>query len=92
MRGKKRLNEKTMAMLQNSAIEYPEKTFEVRLIVFGPTGGAEASRTIKVLAQTVKGAKRICKSRYRRSEIKSVSVDAEVRGYTDSCLFSIDDF
>jgi hypothetical protein len=57
--------------LQNTAVEPPEILFEVELVIFGSTTRNAARRTIKVLAATVKGARRICKARYGRSEIKS---------------------
>jgi hypothetical protein len=61
-----------MFPLQNPAIERQEKTFYVELVVFGTLTGTAVRRTMTVLAQTARGAKRICKSRYRRIEIKSV--------------------
>jgi hypothetical protein len=63
--------ERIVSLLQNTAIERPEKVFDVELIVFGTLTQSAVKRTIKVLAQTGSGAKRICKSRYRRIEIKS---------------------
>lgn len=60
-----------MAPLQNAAIEYPEKLFNVELVLFGGLSHNAVRRRIPVLAQTSRGAKKICKSRYRRSEIKS---------------------
>lgn len=60
-----------VAPLQNPAIERPEKMFYVDLVIFGTLTRAAVRRTLSVLAQTAKGAKRICKSRYRRSEIKN---------------------
>lgn len=59
-----------MSPLQNSAVEVPEKFFYVELVIFGTITHAAVRRTIGVLAQTTRGAKRICKARYRRSEIK----------------------
>lgn len=59
-----------MAPLQNTAIERPEKMFYVDLVIFGTITRGAVRRTISVLAQTAKGAKKICKWRYRRSEIK----------------------
>lgn len=55
-----------MAPLQNSAIEYPAKLFNVEMVVLGTsrTHGA-IKRTVPVLAQTAKGARRICKARYQ---------------------------
>jgi hypothetical protein len=61
-----------MAPLQNVAIERPELTFEVELVIFGSVTHTAVKRTVMVLAQTMKGARRICKARYRRSEIKGV--------------------
>lgn len=66
-----------MTPLQNPTIERPERMFYVELVVFGTMTRAAMRRTISVLAQTAKGAKRICKSRYRRSEIKSAWEAAE---------------
>jgi hypothetical protein len=62
---------RNMAPLQNMAIERPEKMFYVELVIFGTITHSAARRTIGVLAQTAAGAKRICKWRYRRSEVKS---------------------
>jgi len=59
-----------MSPLQNCAIERPERMFYVELIVFGTLTHGAVRRTIAVLAQSAKGARRICKWRYRRSEIK----------------------
>jgi hypothetical protein len=56
--------------LQNSAIEPPEALFEVELVVFGTLNRGAVRRTISVLAQTARGAKRICLSRYGRVEVK----------------------
>lgn len=61
-----------MTMLRNSAVEAPLKTFEVELVVFGTMSRTATRRIIKVLAETVKGAKRICRQRYRRGEITRV--------------------
>jgi hypothetical protein len=41
----------------------------VELVVFGTVTRCAVRRTIIVLARTIKGAKRICKSRYRRIAI-----------------------
>lgn len=60
-----------MTMLQNAAIERPEKKFYVEFVIFGTITHQAVPRTITVLAQTARGAKRICKSRYRHSEVKS---------------------
>lgn len=59
-----------MILLQNSAIEPPEALFEVELVVFGTINRCAVRRTVNVLAQTTRGAKRICLSRYGRAEIK----------------------
>ncbi|MFC7518863.1 hypothetical protein ACFQUU_28030 [Herbaspirillum sp. GCM10030257] len=59
-----------MAPLQNPAIERLEKIFDVELVIFGTYTHCATKRIVKVLAQTSKGAKKICKWRYRRSEIK----------------------
>lgn len=61
-----------MAPLQNTAIELPEKMFYVELVVFGTLTRGSVRRTIAVLAQTARGARRICKWRYRRSEVKGL--------------------
>jgi len=61
-----------MAPLQNCAIERPERMFYVELVVFGTLTHNAARRTIAVLAQTARGARRICKWRYRRSEVKGL--------------------
>ena len=60
-----------MAPLQNSLIERPERVFEIDMVVFGTVGRLAKQRTIKVLAQTARGARRICRSRYNRCEIRS---------------------
>jgi hypothetical protein len=67
-----------MAPLQNPAIEFPERLFVVETVVFGTLTRSAVRRTITVLARTVKGAKRICKSRYRRVEIKSAKAAAQL--------------
>jgi hypothetical protein len=59
-----------MVPLQNSAIEPPEALFEVELVVFGTLNRGAVRRTISVLAQTARGARRICQSRYGRVEVK----------------------
>ena len=59
-----------MVLLQNSAIESPESLFEVELVVFGTLQHDAVRRTINVLAQTARGARRICLSRYGRAEVK----------------------
>ena len=60
-----------MAPLQNTAIERPEKMFYVDLVISATFAHSPAQRTISVLAQTAKGAKKICKWRYQHSEVKS---------------------
>jgi hypothetical protein len=73
-----------MAPLQNSAIESPERLFQVEFVVTGMAQRLSAvTRTIQVLAQTAKGARRICKARYRHSEIKSAR---EASPTSDPCL------
>lgn len=67
-----------MMPLQNLAIVRPEKTFNIELVLFGTLTRAAGRRTIQVLAQTAKGAKKICKARYKRSEIKSACEAASV--------------
>lgn len=59
-----------MTPLQNSAIERPVSHFEVDLIVFGNLNRDAARRTIAVLAETRRGARRICLSRYGHAEVK----------------------
>jgi hypothetical protein len=71
------------ALLQNSAIERPVRIFDVEMVVFGTIRRSAQKRTIKVLAQTAAGARRICKWRYRRIEIKSareVIAQVEIAG------------
>lgn len=77
-----------MGALQNSAIERPEKIFDVELVVFGTLTQGAVKRTVKVLAQTGSGARRICKSRYRRIEIKSTREVAAFGKYPFPDLFS----
>lgn len=60
-----------MVPLQNNAIERPDKVFFVELVLFGNFTSEAVRRTVSVLAQTAAGAKRICRWRYRDSEIKS---------------------
>jgi hypothetical protein len=60
-----------MALLQNASIERPERIFEIDMVVFGTVDRLAMQRTIKVLAQTAQGARRICRSRYSRCEIRS---------------------
>jgi hypothetical protein len=59
-----------MTLLQNTTVERPDKMFYVELVMFGTLTRAAMRRTVKVLAQTEKGARKICKAYYRRSEIK----------------------
>lgn len=68
-----------MGPIQNAAIERPEKIFDVEMVVFGTSTREAVRRTVKVLAQTGAGARRICRSRYRRIEIRSArpAVQAE---------------
>jgi hypothetical protein len=66
-----------MTLLQNAAVERPDKMFHVDLVMFGSFTRAAVRRTVKVLAQTEKGARRICKTYYRRSEIKSAREAAQ---------------
>ncbi len=68
-----------MPLLQNTAIERPEKMFYVELVTFGTITHSAVLHTIGVLAQTAKGAKRICKWRYRRCEVKSTREAIEFR-------------
>ncbi|MEN3293738.1 MAG: hypothetical protein V7642_2991 [Burkholderiales bacterium] len=63
-----------MAPLQNSMIERPERVFEIEMVVFGTVDRLATIRTIKVLAQTAQGARRICRSRYGRCEIRGARV------------------
>lgn len=67
-----------MAPLQNTAIERPEKMFYVELVIFGTCAQSAVRRTISVLAQSARGAKRICKWRYQCSEIKSTREVLEI--------------
>lgn len=60
-----------MAPLQNSAIERPVALFEIELVVFGTMSREAARLTVNVLAETARGARRICLSRYGRAEVKS---------------------
>jgi hypothetical protein len=56
-------------LLQNSAIDFPERLFEVEFVIVGTATRSTARRTIKVLASTLKGARRVCKSRYMHGMI-----------------------
>ncbi|HEX7635818.1 MAG TPA: hypothetical protein VF427_11125 [Noviherbaspirillum sp.] len=67
-----------MATLQNTAIERPEKMFHVELVMSGTFDHSTTLRTINVLAQTPKGAKKICKWRYQRGEVKSTREAIEI--------------
>lgn len=60
-----------MALLQDASIERPERVYEIDMVVFGTIHRLATQRTIRVLAQTAQGARRICRSRYRRCEIRS---------------------
>jgi hypothetical protein len=60
-----------MILLQNASIERPERVYEIDMVVFGTLNRLAMQRTIKVLAQTAQGARRICRSRYSRCEIRS---------------------
>lgn len=59
-----------MAPLQNSAIERPESLYEVDLVIFGTISSSAARHSVSVLAETARGARRICLSHYRRAEIR----------------------
>ena len=73
-----------MAPLQNASIERPERVFEITLVFFGTVDRMATLRTIRVLAQTPQGARRICRSRYCRCEIRSTrAVKTQAAG---SCL------
>jgi len=61
-----------MKTLQNSTIERPVRLFDVDLVLFGGVNRLAERRTIRVLAETSNGARRICKSRYMRSDIRQV--------------------
>lgn len=67
-----------MTLLQNTAIERPEKMFYVELVTSGTFAYSTTRRTISVLAQTSKGAKKICKWRYQHSEVKSTREAIEI--------------
>jgi hypothetical protein len=60
-----------MTLLQNASIERPERVYEIDMVVFGTLNRLATQRTIRVLAQTAQGARRICRSRYSRCEIRS---------------------
>jgi hypothetical protein len=77
-----------MAILQNPAIEYPERLFEVEVIVFGTLTRSATRRTLKVLAQTVKGARRICRLRYPRSDILGARAAGEPAAFFQTSLFA----
>ena len=81
-----------MGPLQNPAIEYPEKVFEVELIVLGTVTHDAVHRTVTVLAQTIKGARRICKARYRGIRITTVRRVLPVSPAVDPGLFPANEF
>lgn len=76
-----------MAPLQNSAIEPPDALFEVELVIFGTLHRNAVRRTISVLAQTARGARRICLSRYGRAEIKNTHKAASAHAGRTRDLF-----
>ena len=76
-----------MAPLQNSSIERPERVYEIDMVLFGTVDRQAMLRTIRVLAQTAQGAKRICRSRYRRCEIRSARAVREQPVATSLDLF-----
>lgn len=80
-----------MAPLQNSSIERPERLYEIDMVVFGNVDRQAMPRTIRVLAQTAQGARRICKARYRRCEIRSAHAIMDVPVATSLDLFDIAD-
>lgn len=59
-----------MVPLQNSAIERPESLYEVELVILGTISTSAARRTVSVLGETARDARRICLSHYRRAEIR----------------------
>lgn len=59
-----------MSPLQNPVIERPEILFEVDLVVFGTLISSASRRSVSVLAETARGARRICLLHYRRAEVK----------------------
>ena len=59
-----------MGPLHNCGVESPMKLFEVEVIAFGTTTHDAVKRTILVLAETARGARRICKIRYRHRAIQ----------------------
>jgi hypothetical protein len=63
-----------MVPLQNSTIERPERVFEIDMVVFGTLHTMATLRRITVLAETPRGARRICKSCYGRCEIRRTRV------------------
>ncbi|WP_147375926.1 hypothetical protein [Noviherbaspirillum cavernae] len=75
-----------MKPLHNAAIERPESLFNVELVMFGSLTRAAAVRTIRVMAQTKDGARKICKAYYRRAEVRNATRATAVSGMTD--LFS----
>lgn len=79
-----------MGPIQNAAIERPEKVFDVEMVVFGTMTREAVRRTVKVLAQTGAGAKRICRSRYRRIEVCSARQSAPQERCPMLDLFAVD--
>jgi hypothetical protein len=77
-----------MGPLHNFLIERPERMFEIDMVVFGSVERLATKRTIRVLAQTAQGARRICKSRYRRCEIRSARALKELPAETCLDLFA----
>jgi hypothetical protein len=59
-----------MSPLRNPAIERPQVLFEVELVVFGTLISSASRCSVSVLAETARGARRICLSHYRRAEVK----------------------
>lgn len=56
-----------MYTLSNSSIEPPRSLFQISLIQFGTMNRPATRCTVKVLATTAQGAKRIVRARYPRS-------------------------
>ena len=56
-----------MYTLSNSSIEPPRSLFQISLIQFGTVKRPATRCTVKVLATTAQGAKRIIRARYPRS-------------------------
>jgi hypothetical protein len=74
-------------LLHNAAIELPHRVFDVELVVFGTITRQAVKRTVRVLAQTARGARRICRSRYRRIEITGAREVGRVEDMPASELF-----